>query len=236
MLDIEKATLKTLKSYVGGLSKPSKMPGWAYGLPPQECKIGKNLREVEGSVCSGCYAFKGHYTMYKEVKTAQYNRLAAISKPQWVPAMVRLIGHYSKEVFRWHDAGDINSLSHLQSIVDIAKALPETKFWIPTREAHVVRRWKQGCNDKCDAICSLTHFKRKVPTNLCVRLSAMMQDIKAPKYKGLEDLPTSTVHTKEHLGKPGESIECGAYKRGGECGSCRACWSPLVSNVSYRNH
>ena len=27
---------------VGGLSKPSKMPGWAYGLPAAECKTGLN--------------------------------------------------------------------------------------------------------------------------------------------------------------------------------------------------
>ena len=29
---------------VGGLSKPSKMPGWAYGIPAAECKTGKKLR------------------------------------------------------------------------------------------------------------------------------------------------------------------------------------------------
>ena len=28
---------------VGGLSKPSKMPGWAYGLPAAECKTGSKL-------------------------------------------------------------------------------------------------------------------------------------------------------------------------------------------------
>ena len=28
---------------VGGLSKPSKMPGWAYGIPAAECKTGGKL-------------------------------------------------------------------------------------------------------------------------------------------------------------------------------------------------
>jgi hypothetical protein len=28
---------------VGGLSKPSKMPGWAYGIPAAECKTGQIL-------------------------------------------------------------------------------------------------------------------------------------------------------------------------------------------------
>ena len=35
---------------VGGLSRQSKMPGWAYGLPAKECKTGSKLREVKDSV------------------------------------------------------------------------------------------------------------------------------------------------------------------------------------------
>ena len=44
---------------VGGLSKPSKMPGWAYGLPAKECKTGGKLVKVKGSTCEGCSALKG---------------------------------------------------------------------------------------------------------------------------------------------------------------------------------
>ena len=36
---------------IGGLSKPSKMPGWAYGLPAKECKTGSKLVKVKNSVC-----------------------------------------------------------------------------------------------------------------------------------------------------------------------------------------
>ena len=46
---------------VGGLSKPSKMPGWAYGLPAAECKTGSKLAKIPGTVCYGCYALKGCY-------------------------------------------------------------------------------------------------------------------------------------------------------------------------------
>ena len=45
----------------GSLSKPSKMPGWAYGLPAKECKTGGKLQAVPGSVCYDCYALKGCY-------------------------------------------------------------------------------------------------------------------------------------------------------------------------------
>jgi hypothetical protein len=58
---------------VGGLSKPSKMPGWAIGLPAAECKTGKKLVDVENSVCSGCYANKGCY-VFAVVQAAQYKR------------------------------------------------------------------------------------------------------------------------------------------------------------------
>jgi hypothetical protein len=37
-------TTEALK-LVGGLSKPSKMPGWAYGIPAAECKTGKKLQD-----------------------------------------------------------------------------------------------------------------------------------------------------------------------------------------------
>jgi hypothetical protein len=63
---------------VGGLSKPSKMPGWAYGLPAKECKTGSRLVKVKGSTCEGCYALKGCY-VFKVVQEAQYRRLAAIT-------------------------------------------------------------------------------------------------------------------------------------------------------------
>ena len=64
------------KDITGSLSKPSKMPGHAYGLPAQECKTGSKLAKVKGSTCSSCYALKGCY-VFKVVKAAQYKRQAA---------------------------------------------------------------------------------------------------------------------------------------------------------------
>ena len=65
---IEKA-----KEITGSLSKPSKMPGHAYGLPAKECKTGGKLQNVKGSTCYGCYALKGCY-VFKVVQDAQYKR------------------------------------------------------------------------------------------------------------------------------------------------------------------
>ena len=75
---------------VGGLSKPSKMPGWAYGTPAAECKTGTKLRDIEGSTCHKCYAMKGCY-VFPVVQAAQYRRLNSIKHKDWVRAMVALI-------------------------------------------------------------------------------------------------------------------------------------------------
>ena len=89
----------------GSLSKPSKMPGWAYGLPAKECKTGAKLAKVPGSVCFDCYALKGCY-VFKVVQAAQYKRLEAIRHPLWAGAMATIINSKKSKFFRWHDSGD----------------------------------------------------------------------------------------------------------------------------------
>lgn len=82
---------------VGGLSKPSKMPGWAYGLPAPECKTGSKLRDIPNSTCSGCYAMKGCY-VFPVVQAAQYRRLASIKSIEWVDAMAELINSKNQNI------------------------------------------------------------------------------------------------------------------------------------------
>ena len=65
----------------GGLSKPSKMPGFSYNLPATRCLTGAKLVKVPGSTCAGCYALKGRYR-FKNVQDAMDRRLAAIDHPQ----------------------------------------------------------------------------------------------------------------------------------------------------------
>ena len=86
---VKMSTKDNLK-IVGGLAKPSKMPGWAYGLPAAECKTGGKLKHIPGSTCEGCYADKGCY-VFPVVQAAQYRRLEAIRHPQWVNAMACLL-------------------------------------------------------------------------------------------------------------------------------------------------
>lgn len=81
---------KTALQIAGSLSKPSKMPGWGYGLPAKNCHIGSQLQKKTNTVCSNCYALKGRY-IFDNVVKSQEKRLKAIEDPQWTEAMIFLI-------------------------------------------------------------------------------------------------------------------------------------------------
>jgi hypothetical protein len=126
--------LATALEIVGGLSSPSKMPCHSWSTPAKYCKTGKKLAQVSGSICADCYAAKGFYRM-PNVKNCLEKRFQSLSHPEWVSAMTLSIsGSEGSGFFRWHDSGDIQSVEHLEKIVQIAKNLPNIQFWIPTRE------------------------------------------------------------------------------------------------------
>ena len=212
--------VKELEEMVGGLSTPSKMPGYAYGIPAYACKLGAILAKMEGSVCSDCYALKGCY-VFTVVKKAQAKRLQILLADMhaWMRAMISLLEKkYARKVgdervFRWHDSGDLQRVEHLSAILQIAKALPSIRFWLPTREQKMVR----------DYFASGKTF----PENLVVRISAQMI--------GQENasLPEGTVGSTVSSGK---GFQCPARSQGNACLDCRACWQKSVESVDYSHH
>ncbi len=199
---IEKA-----KEITGSLSKPSKMPGHAYGLPAKECKTGGKLQKVKGSTCYGCYALKGCY-VFKVVQAAQYKRLKAIRHPLWVRAMTMQINSKKTKFFRWHDSGDIQDLKHLAKIFEVCRRSPDVQHWLPTREAWTVK------------------YQDRAPANLKLIFSMpMVNQEAAGKFNY-----TSTVVTDP------KKATCPAPQQGNECKDCRACWDKKVKNVAYLAH
>lgn len=204
---------------VGGLSNPSKMPGYAYGIPAQKCLLGSILAQKEGSVCFSCYALDRGMYSFPVVKAAQARRLESVSRPEWVSWMAELIGKkYARKtgderVFRWHDSGDLQSLEHLSKIVAVAKLLPDIRFWLPTRERKMIALWaiENG----------------SFPANLTVRIS--MQMVGQEAIGGPQAFPQSTVGAEK-------GYHCPARNQGNSCGDCRACWNPEVSSVNYPLH
>ena len=188
-----------------GFTRTSKMPGLSYSLPAWECKTGSKLRKVKGSVCASCYALKGNYTRYPAIKAAQYRRLEAMKHPDWVQAMAAVIKR--QKWFRWHDAGDVQDQQHLQKIFEICRLTPETRHWLPTREA-----WIKD------------HLASK-PDNLVIRFSPPMVNQRAP-----ESWPNSSMVVDKGY------HTCPAPAQGGKCLDCRQCWDPDIKVVSYGKH
>ena len=190
---------------VGGLSTPGKMPCYSINLPATACVTGSKLARVPGTVCHGCYALKNRYVMPVQ-KAAMARRLKALAHGSWTTAMVTLIKGF--QYFRWHDSGDVQSVQHLKNIFEVCRLTPETKHWLPTREAKFLRLMDPDV----------------VPKNLIIRLSATKVNGPAPRWWPW----TSTVSRK--------SKTCPAPEQGGKCRSCRTCWDKSTPNVVYAKH
>ncbi len=204
---------------VGGLSRPSKMPCYSWGIPAQSCITGSKLAQVEGSVCQRCYALKGFYR-YPKVQQAYQRRLDRSGDPRWVEAMVKLVYWQTAETgtpyFRWFDSGDLQSVEMLRNICAVAVGTPEIRHWLPTREYRMVEAFLEN---------------ESLPANLVVRISAALIDGQPAHSLGL---PTSTVHRAI---APPESTVCVARESEPvNCGTCRSCWDDAVRKVSYPLH
>ena len=204
---------------VGGLSRPSKMPCYSWGIPAQSCITGRKLAQVQGSVCRKCYALKGFYR-YPKVHQAYQRRLDRSDDPRWVEAMVKLVYWQMVETgvlyFRWFDSGDLQSVAMLRSICAVAKATPEIRHWLPTREYRIVEAYLE---------------RESLPSNLAVRVSGALIDGHAPRSL---ELSTSTVHTA--VPPIGSAICTARDSEPVNCRGCRACWDEEVRNVSYPLH
>lgn len=218
-MDYSTLTIAALNALVGGLSKPSKMPGWGYSLPAKDCITGSKLRGQEGSTCSSCYAMRGNY-LWPGTQNAMDRRLALISSPNWVGAMSELIRRrgIKQPYFRWHDSGDLQSVEHLRDICKVAENTPDVKHWLPTREYRIVADYRKNGGI--------------IPDNLTVRMSAHMLGGKAPSFAA--PLTISTVSRTDDTYP--NAHHCPARFQGNSCGDCRACWSPDVAHVDYHAH
>lgn len=220
---------QTAFDIVGGLSRPSKMPGWGHSIPANQCQVGSRLREVKGSTCEGCYALKNLYVT-PIVKNALEKRLEALKSPRWIEAMVKLIPKSkdaSNAFFRVHDSGDLQGVWHLENWNKIAFLRPDIQFWLPTREYAYVKQFLAK------------YTPEEVAPNLVIRLSEHMIDEVGPakkmaaKYKNLGyNITWSGVMDKKNL----NTNVCPAPNQNNECKDCRACWSKDVSGVVYHKH
>ena len=193
------------KTLVGGTGKAGKMPCMTYGLRAgSACGVGGKLMSNPKSVCASCYADgRGSYA-WGTVKHAQARREATLGRPSgggwsaWVRAWPVILRR--QDFFRWHDSGDVRSYAHLAAIVRVARAVPSCRFWLPTREYALVRKYlaKHGA----------------FPPNLTVRVSAPLVGV---AYRDdVWPVPTSSVGSGK--GTPCYAQTDAGKAGGGSCG------------------
>ena len=211
-------SIKEAELAVGNLSRPSKMPSYAWSISARRCNVGSKLAKVKGSVCEGCYALKGRY-MFNNTQDALERRYDAWSsdRERWVDAMIYLMHNkqhiVNAGVFRFFDSGDIQGSAMLDDINTVAWASPTIRFWLPTKEYKLVK-----------------NYDKEIAPNLVIRVSAPTVDKGFSGYANI-----STVYNKDNI-HTAEGHICPSSKQGNECGSCRACWNDKVSEVSYIAH
>jgi hypothetical protein len=231
---------------VGGLSKPSKMPGRSWSTPAKYCGVGSKLAAQPGTICSICYAQKGTYEFPSTVAAMdrRWKRLQeALADPRsmrrFEDAFATIFRHRLESTnrrldrrlkvaddgryFRWHDSGDVDGVHHLALINRLAAYNRGVSFWLPTKEAGVVR--------------SFLETGGVFNSNLSVRISLPRPDMDVPPaYEKLEALSPQVSFAGAHAVTPSPGFErCPAPDQNGECGDCRACWSP-IHDVSYAIH
>lgn len=214
-------TRKKALAVVGGLSKPSKMPGHGWSISAHECKRGSILRGISGSTCSTCYACKGRYS-FDQTQAALYRRSQQFHDPAWVASMSFLLANM--DYFRWFDSGDLQSVEMLDKIAQVARNTPKCKHWLPTRERGIVRK-------------AIVDHGIEIPRNLVIRISADMIDgdpIIPVKHKQVRG---STVSIDRAVPKR-EQCPVAHNKAIQTCdqAKCRKCWDPKFAIVDYRKH
>lgn len=210
--------IKEAELAVGNLSRPSKMPSYAWSISARRCNTGSKLAKVKGSVCYNCYALKGRY-MFNNTQDALERRYNAWSsnRERWVDAMIYLMHNKQHIVntghFRFFDSGDIQGSDMLDDINAVAWASPFIRFWLPTKEYKLIR-----------------DYDKEIAPNLVIRVSAPTVDKEFSGYTHI-----STVYNKDNI-DTAKGVVCPASKQDNQCGSCRACWNDKVSEVSYIAH
>ena len=211
-------SIKEAELSVGNLSRPSKMPSYAWSISARRCNTGSKLAKVKGSVCYNCYALKGRY-MFNNTQGALERRYDAWAndRERWVDAMIYLM-HNKQHIsntghFRFFDSGDIQGSDMLDDINLVAWASPHIRFWLPTKEYKLIK-----------------NYDKEIAPNLVIRVSAPTVDKEFSGYTHI-----STVYNKNNI-DTAKGVVCPASNQGNQCGSCRACWNDKVSEVSYIAH
>lgn len=225
------------------LTKPGKMPGYAFGLPAGiSCPFSKVSIKLYGdrSTCHWCYAMAGRY-IHDNVALAMKRRwewvrasLAEDHGEVFVAVMVKHIRYQmdrrpaNDRVFRIHDSGDFFSVEYVRAWQRVVRHLPDVRFWAPTRE-----------HNRPVMLAALTELAAM--PNVIVRPSAVQVNAEPPRVEGfgagtsvydreqLPNIPKGVKVCPSSLSTDPEKKTCDSH-------GCRACWFATDTPVAYLYH
>ena len=198
------------------LSKPSKMPCLSWSLQAIDTCPG-SIDHLTGNLvpaCQGCYATTGFYLMGSTINARAHNR-DDWKREGWVADMVH---HLRKQDhFRWYDSGDCYTVKLARKMLDVMAQTPHVAHWFPTR-MYKFRKFE-----------SVFSAMNALP-NAVVRFSS--DEIDGTMIDGRY---ISVIFDPEQPDQvPEDAYICPAYKQGGKCLDCRACWNADV--IAYPQH
>jgi hypothetical protein len=203
------------------LTEARKMPGLSWSLPAHQACPAQVTGP--GSICGSCYAAKGRYRISNVAGAQRQRFLWAVAKmrtpegrDEFVQTMVDAIARDKSVYFRVHDSGDLFNPAYVACWARIARAMPQKRFWIPTRTWRFLDRpaWR-------DALLELAGLP-----NVTMRPSALM----------FGDVPPIIPGMAAGTSAASEGFNCPAPEYGNYCGPCRACWDAPESARIYRTH
>jgi len=197
------------------ISKVGKLNSRSWSLEALEtCPASQDENGELVPACKGCYAVGGNYR-FKNVKQAREHNKQDWKRADWVADMVEELD--SDRYFRWFDSGDMYSLKLAEKILEICKATPWTRHWIPTR-MHKFAKFQ-------DVIARLNALP-----NVVVRLSS--DGINGEIIEEAEF--SSTIIP--FIDSDTRATVCQAPLQEGKCHKCRACWDKSIRVIAYAGH
>jgi hypothetical protein len=171
----------------------------------------------------------------------------------WIGTMVANIikvstkGKNAVPFFRWHDSGDMYHVTYIKAIIEVCKATPMVKHWLPTRGWQTNRKPIARDSAWHAALLELSQLD-----NVVVRSSALDFNAAAPSTPYG---PSSTAYTEAvsddivmlddvaHHACPkskGEQYidDAGITQNASTCAecNCRRCWDKDGGDVAYYVH
>jgi hypothetical protein len=197
------------------LSKTSKLDGiLSWSLQALDtCPGSKDETGALVPACSGCYATTGNYR-FSNVKAPRLHNQEDWKREAWVSEMILALEN--SRYFRWLDSGDLYSLQLAEKVLEVMKATPWVKHWLPTRMM------------KFPKFREVLGQMQALP-NVMVRFSSDSVTGEFTPEHGSTIIPDATL-------APAEAFVCRAYEHDGRCNGCRACYDKAVPLIAYVAH